>query len=53
MDFNSYFGLGVILFIIPAQNELSFYADKVYWRNGDSTEEAVQPKQIADLAKRF
>lgn len=41
MDFNSYFGLGVVLFTIPAQKELSFYADKVYWRNGDSTEEAV------------
>ena len=53
MDFNSYFGLGVILFTIPAQKELSFFADRVYWRNGDSTEEAVQAKQVADLAKRF
>lgn len=53
MDFNSYFGLGVILFTIPAQSELSFFADRVFWRNGDSTEEAVQAKQIAELAKRF
>jgi hypothetical protein len=53
MDFNSYFGLGVIVFTIPAQKELSFYADKVFWRNGDSTLEATQAKQIADLAKRF
>lgn len=53
MDFNSYFGLGVIIITIPAQKDLSFYGDKVYWRNGDSTEEATMPKQIADLAKRF
>lgn len=53
MDFNSYFGLGVIVFTIPPQKELSYYADKAYWRDGDSTEEAVLPKQIVDLARRF
>lgn len=53
IDFNSYFGLGVIVFTIPAQKELSFYADQAYWRNGDSTTEATQAKQIADLARRF
>lgn len=53
LDFNSYFGLGVIVFSIPSQKEVSFVGDEVYWRNGDSTEIATSPKQIADLAKRF
>lgn len=53
LDFNSYYGLGVIVFTIPAQKKLSFVGDEVYWRNSDSTEIATSPKQIADLAKRF
>jgi hypothetical protein len=53
VDFNSYFGLGVIVFTIPPQNELSYVGNDVYWRNADSTEQAVLPRQIADLAKRF
>ena len=38
---------------VPSQRELSFVGDEVYWRNGDSTTVADQPKQIASLAKRF
>lgn len=53
IDFNSYFGLGIIVFTIPSQKELSYVGDEVYWRNGDSTELATLPKQIAALAKRF
>jgi hypothetical protein len=53
MDFNSYYGLGVIVFTVPPQSELSFVGEEVYWRNGDSTELANQAKQIATLAQRF
>jgi hypothetical protein len=53
MDFNSFYGLGVIIITIPEQRELSYVGEDVYWRNGDSTEIATAPKQIAALAKRF
>ncbi|TDF62225.1 DUF262 domain-containing protein [Cupriavidus sp. L7L] len=53
IDFNSYFGLGVIVFTVPPQKELSYYGDDIYWRNGDSTEQAATAKQIAGLAQRF
>lgn len=53
IDFNSYFGLGVIIFTVPPQKELSYVGDEVFWRNGDSTEQATVPKQIAALAQRF
>lgn len=53
MDFNSFFGLGVIVITVPPQSELSYVADQVYWRSGDSTELADTPKAIAGIAKRF
>jgi hypothetical protein len=53
MDFNSYFGFGVMVFTVPPQSSLSYVGDEVFWRNGDSTEQATLPKQIAELAKRF
>lgn len=53
IDYNSFFGLGVIIFTVPPQKELSYYGDDVYWRNGDSTEAATTAKQIAGLAQRF
>jgi hypothetical protein len=53
IDFNSFYGLGVIVNTIPSQSEPSYIGEEVYWRNGDSTERAETPKQIATLAKRF
>jgi len=53
IDFNSFFGLGVIVFTVPPQKELSYFGDEAYWRNGDSTELATSAKQIATLAQRF
>jgi hypothetical protein len=53
IDFNSFYGLGVIVFTVPPQKELSYLGGEVYWRNGDSTELAKTPKEIAGLAKRF
>ncbi|MET5012804.1 hypothetical protein AAHH80_37260, partial [Burkholderia pseudomallei] len=38
IDYNSFYGLGVIVFTVPPQKELSYYEDDVYWRTGDSTE---------------
>lgn len=53
MDYNDYFGLGVIVIAIPPQSDLSFYGDDVYWRDGDETVIASGAKKIADLQKRF
>ena len=53
MDYNDYYGLGIIVISIPAQSEMSFVDEEVYWRNGDETVKAVSPKTIAELARRF
>lgn len=53
IDYNSFYGLGIIIFTVPPQRELSYYEDEAYWRNGDSTEIATTAKQIAGLALRF
>jgi hypothetical protein len=53
IDYNSFYGLGVVVFTIPPQTELSYVGEELYWRNGDSTELAEGAKQIAALAKRF
>ncbi len=53
MDFNSFYGLGIIVITIPPQRELSYVEEEIYWRNGDATELAKTPKQIAGLAQRF
>jgi hypothetical protein len=53
IDYNSFFGLGVIVLTIPSQSELSYLGEDVFWRNGDATEQAKSPKQIASLVQRF
>jgi predicted HTH transcriptional regulator len=53
MDFNAFYGLGIIVITIQPQRELSYVGEEVYWRNGDATEIAKTPKQIAGLAQRF
>jgi hypothetical protein len=53
MDFNSFYGLGIIVITIPPQKELSYVGEEIYWRNADATELAKTPKQIAMLAQRF
>lgn len=53
IDFNDYYGLGIIVMTIPPQKELSYVGENIYWRDGDSTQRAEAPKEIAGLAKRF
>jgi hypothetical protein len=53
IDFNSFYGLGVIVITIPHQRELSYFGEEIYWRNSDSTELATTAKKIAELAQRF
>jgi hypothetical protein len=53
LDFNSFYGYGVIAITIPPQTQLSYVGEELYWRNGDSTELAQTAKQIAGIAGRF
>ncbi|WP_441276941.1 DUF262 domain-containing protein [Tardiphaga sp. 172_B4_N1_3] len=53
MDYNSFYGLGLIVITVPSQSSLSYLGEDLYWRNGDTTELIKSPKQAADLAARF
>ncbi len=53
IDFNAFYGMGVLVVTIPPQKELSYFDEEVYWREGDSTKKADSPKQIAAFARRF
>ena len=53
MDYNAFYGLGVIVITVLPQTELSYVGEDIYWRNGDSTEVVKSPKQAAMLAQRF
>jgi predicted HTH transcriptional regulator len=53
MDFNEFYGLGVIAITIPPQQSLSYVGDDIYWRDGDATELAKTNRQVANLASRF
>ncbi len=52
IDFNDFYGLGIIIISIPPQNDISSLDDSVYWRDADATKKAEGLK-IAQLAKRF
>jgi len=53
IDWNDFFGLGVITITVPPQSEMSYVGDETYFRSGDDTLKAEKPKQIAAIAKRF
>lgn len=53
IDFNSYYGLGVIIISIPEQKEVSMVSGAVYWRDGDTTKVVTDTKEILGIAKRF
>jgi predicted HTH transcriptional regulator len=53
IDFNSFYGMGVIAISIPPQKTPSYVGDEMYWRDGDSTELATNAKKIAEIAARF
>lgn len=53
IDFNEYYGLGIIVITIPSQTKVSYYDSKIYWRKADSTYEASDMKTIVEIAQRF
>lgn len=53
IDFNSYYGLGVIVIAIRPQEEMSYLNDDVYYRSGDQTLKAQTAKEVGMVAARF
>lgn len=53
IDFNEYYGLGVIIVSVPPQKSPSFVGDNMYWRDGDNTKLVQGMKQSSDIARRF
>lgn len=52
MDYNEFYGKGLLIFTIPEQTDISDVDDLFYWRDADNTKEA-KGKEIAMLTKRF
>ncbi len=53
MDYNDFYGLGVITITVPPQPEMSYLGEETFLRSGDDTLKAETAKQIASIAKRF
>ncbi|MEU7584843.1 DUF262 domain-containing protein [Micromonospora sp. NPDC049230] len=53
IDFNEYYGLGVIVITVPRQKMISFVGEDAYWREGDSTEKAAGSVKVSELTMRF
>lgn len=53
IDYNDFYGLGVIVITIPCQSEVSYVGDNIYFRSSDDTKKAEGAKQIAEIVKRF
>lgn len=53
IDYNNYYGLGVIIINVPSQASLSNVDGKIFWRDGDETCEATTLEQGISLGSRF
>ena len=53
IDYNDFYGVGVITITVPSQSEISYVGEDVYFRSSDDTLKAETAKQITAIAKRF
>lgn len=53
IDYNDFYGLGIITITVPSQPEMSYVGEDTYFRSADDTFKAETAKQIAAIAKRF
>lgn len=53
IDFNDYYGLGVLVIKVPRQRRLSFVNKQLFVREMDETKAERDPMQIAEVASRF
>lgn len=52
IDYNDFYGLGVIIITVPSQQNISAVGQNIFWREADKTELA-QGLQMATIAARF
>ncbi|MFP1853725.1 DUF262 domain-containing protein [Lonsdalea quercina] len=52
VDYNDFYGLGIIVITIPSQNKISAVGEEIYWRDADKTSLAKGLK-IATISDRF
>lgn len=53
VDYNDYYGLGVLVLRIPRQTSASFVGDTLYVREGDETKKVESAPAIANVVSRF
>ena len=53
IDYNDYYGLGVLIINVPGQKDPSYLNDKMYTRDVDETKEIKDPQRIAAVCRRF
>lgn len=53
VDYNEYFGLGVLVLRIPRQAAPSFVGETLYVREGDETKQVVSAPEVANVVSRF
>lgn len=53
IDFNDFYGLGVIVITVPPQKEMSWVGDATFRRESDNTVQVTAAKEVAALATRF
>lgn len=53
IDYNSYFGLGVIVISVRPQTAVSTLGDDIYYRSGDETKKASTGRESANVVQRF
>lgn len=52
IDWNDFYGKGLLIISVPEQKDISDIDDVFYWRDADNTKEAIG-KQISAITKRF
>lgn len=53
IDYNDFYGMGVVIITVRAQKTLSYVGEYTYWREGDSTKKVESQKQAVALSQRF
>ncbi len=53
VDYNDYFGLGILVLKVPRQSAASFVGQTMYVREGDDTVEVKSAPDVANVVARF
>ncbi|MEO1551973.1 MAG: hypothetical protein AAFR93_16350, partial [Pseudomonadota bacterium] len=53
IDYNNFFGFGVIVVSVRPQKEMSYLGEDVFYREGDQTKLADTARKVGNVAGRF